>query len=104
MQTCLNCGRKVNSDRPVIAACRGGMLCKFGEGPDIPSPPAIRLPVPDCIHRGAQVDERKCKLCGERGVIRPVFACAVHGECTERAWAVGQKEAKCDICQDAKEI
>lgn len=42
-------------------------------------------PLPRCRHRGLDVVEMvRCESCGNRGVLVPVHACALHGRCTER--------------------
>lgn len=37
-----------------------------------------------CQHLGEVLDERECKLCGLKGKMYTVRACAIHGECSER--------------------
>ena len=69
--------------------------------PAMPPPQPVRLDPGPCIHRGPIVREERCRLCGDRERIEPVHACALHGTCSLRRYAVGQPEPVCLRCDDA---
>jgi len=54
-----------------------------------------------CRHRGAQIDEVVCQLCGRRGEPVAIYACALqHGECSLRRFKVGEQIHSCITCED----
>lgn len=72
-----------------------------------PSPPqtiadyeAVQTAHP-CAHKGDVLRQAECQLCGMRGQMFDVYACAVHGECSliKRA----HKLASCGSCMDHSE-
>lgn len=60
----------------------------------------LQQQVPPCIHRGAVIEaKRTCELCGARGELYDLYACAIHGQCS-----LGKRDAKlkaCFGCEDA---
>jgi hypothetical protein len=44
-----------------------------------------------CEHRGEQIATVICTRCGNRGKKKPVYACAVHGQCTHGLERRGQE-------------
>ena len=76
----------------------------FADGvAEVPQPiTAERWP---CVHRGAQIGERECQTCGNKGKIEPVYICTVHGRCMMRKWRVEGEQgiAICLAC-DARAI
>lgn len=68
---CVRCGRTVRNARlPLIARCNA---------------PGAATSLPDalaCLHRGKVSREIACAGCGGGEMRLPVYACAVHGECS----------------------
>lgn len=57
-----------------------------------------------CLHRGLELREVRCQLCGDRGKQVAVFACSLHGECTLRRYKVAkQPERCCNVCPDYRQ-
>lgn len=46
--------------------------------------------------------EVQCQLCGERDVLLPVHACAVHDQCVPRRYKAGTRDAlaSCRFCPE----
>lgn len=83
--------------------------CKCGHTSTVPGPPSLARrveypprPLPVCQYRGPQVRQVKCMVCGEqKGKMVPVFACDLHGECTERKTEVRRSAIQsCIACTD----
>lgn len=53
-----------------------------------------------CRHRGAAIAQRPADLCGLRGTLYDVHACAIHGECVTRRTCRKQPERFCLACDD----
>ena len=58
-----------------------------------------------CRSRGTEpIAEVECTLCGAQTVMLPVFACTLHGRCTERRYAMGtgdrERVSSCLTCDD----
>ena len=53
-----------------------------------------------CIHRGDAIEMRECQLCGSRGKLFDVHACAVHGECSVQTRERGLQA--CVACEDQR--
>jgi hypothetical protein len=53
-----------------------------------------------CTHRGAEIEQRPWLICSKKDRTIPVFACAVHGECTLTTRAINQTEKNCLKCED----
>lgn len=51
-----------------------------------------------CQHRGEEVRQVECKACPRETVLKPVYACALHGECT--LTRVNQDIKGCNKCPD----
>ena len=51
-----------------------------------------------CIHRGNVIDRRECQLCGARGKLFDVHACAVRGACSVQTRERGLQA--CVACED----
>lgn len=57
----------------------------------------------DCVHRGDQIGDVECRLCGERGKEIEVFSCDKHESCTLKKYKSGKsKHAVCFLCPDRK--
>lgn len=54
----------------------------------------------DCQHRGEQTREATADLCGYRKKQFPVFACAIHGECSLSRFCRKQTVKSCAVCED----
>lgn len=82
-------------------------IANIPPGPPIPERQAIVVG-PDnwkpgwrnCIHRGDKVREQEADLCGLRGQLYPVFACAIHGECADSRFCAKQPQKICWLCDD----
>lgn len=56
-----------------------------------------------CMHRGHSTGRQvACDECGARHTTNPVMACALHGECTERASVKESGVRSCKGCPDKK--
>ena len=55
-----------------------------------------------CIHRGAKLREQEADLCGFRGVMFSVNACAIHDECSLLRYCQKQTIKSCATCADRK--
>lgn len=53
-----------------------------------------------CIQRGRVIARREADLCGLRGQLYDVHACAIHGECVTRRTCQRQRERFCLNCGD----
>lgn len=84
---CCNCGRELRTRRPAelySATCRQAASI-----------------YDTCAHRGEALRDVTCTICGRRGELMTVFACAVHGECVLRRWKAGsQGVAVCLGCEE----
>lgn len=66
--------------------------------------PTIASGALSCVHRGEELREEKCELCSEKGTLRKVHACALHGKCAIRKWKSGSVAGVkfCNVCDDLK--
>lgn len=95
--TCTQCRRSHPTQRTDPAQIRRGGC------PGTPVEPAAkpeRIPILPCIHRGPELGQRACRLCGQRDDVHALYACAVHpsGQATTYPWRRGQKEGVCALC------
>lgn len=109
LHACDACGRQLAATKHPLARCfhfcraipasaRPPKFVRTGREPRERPLPAHLVA---CAHRGEKVREVPCLLCGERDQIVPVFACAVHGECTLRhSGRPRQKLANCLGCRE----
>lgn len=100
-KSCRVCGRPLTLKVPVPAE-RCIAPCRSRAGSAAPDAAQPALP---CVHRGAQLRVVACDVCGERGQLRPVFACALHGECVwRRYWrdSTEPHERECIRCPDLR--
>lgn len=65
-----------------------------------PPAPADAADHAACRHRGEKLRDEKCRLCSRRERIEPVFACAIHGQCTERRFKSGRGPVTCLGCEN----
>lgn len=105
-----------DGNHPPIYRCAGGMECctlrpsdqrtKGGPIADClccakrESLPVVELV--DCVHRGEKIRSQKADLCGLIGTEFDVFACAIHGECSERRMCKKQTVHPCSTCKEIK--
>lgn len=80
---CVTCGRIQKTD---YAACPQSTRATRRE---------------QCKHLGPQIAEAVCQSCGDN-VLRPIFACAVHGQAAFRK-KLGPSVAVCKTCRDYSE-
>lgn len=63
----------------------------------------LQRTVPVCIHRGEIIEsKRPCKLCGAKGELYDLYACALHGKCSLGKRASDLK--MCHGCPDATPV
>ncbi len=60
--------------------------------------------LPTCSHRGDVKRIETCELCGSIGKKVPVYACGIHGECTESRFKAGKSPHTCVGCADHSEV
>lgn len=93
---CRYCGRRLpaSAKLPIRVTC-----------PKAPAPTET-APADRCLHRGPVVREIGCPDCRGREIKLPVYACALHGECTSRDWSHKSEEFAplnaCERCADRK--
>ncbi|MBX3451032.1 MAG: glycosyltransferase family 2 protein [Planctomycetaceae bacterium] len=68
------------------------------DGPRMAAP--MNSPNASCRHRGPEIDRRTADLCGLRGQLYVVHACAIHGECVLHRTCRKQLERTCLNCGD----
>ena len=96
---CAACGRSHvrKSKSKVIRRCIGKGSPAFSRSRTSHANPEL-----PCVHRGEELRKEKCQVCGEKGMIRTVYACAKHGECAWRKWKSGTTPGVtfCNACDD----
>lgn len=95
---CRHCPNKLRTDvapERCIARCRR-------HDPQRPPPTwnANLATATDCRHRGEVLRLERNELCGCSGTGEPVYACALHGQCTLRRFKHNQAPAICLGCDD----
>lgn len=89
---------------PAPITIRGSTGFPKGNQPTAAAPDSVPgqqiQPGSDCPHRGQQTTREIPNTgCGCNGATLPVFACALHGECTPRKINAGQDVQACWDCQ-----
>lgn len=105
--------RECQTDPRFFDVFQNDLARRLDRGED-PQPPAVvdapkrnskpRMPAAlECVHRGDVLRKGKADLCGRKGEVFNVFACAVHGECAIGRYCKKQKEMACVTCGDRQE-
>lgn len=56
-----------------------------------------------CTHRGEELRQEKCNLCGSLDRFVPVHACKIHGECSVSRYNAKQAMPICTRCNERSE-
>lgn len=97
---CEACGACFPNDPPQLVRAKCGQSEVTGTGRSYPNQ---ELP---CIHRGEELRKEKCQVCGEKGMLRTVYACSIHGQCAWRKWKANSTPGVtfCNACDDLSTV
>ncbi len=111
---CLQSGVPPQTPNTVIASMAIGVASRTNDATFVretlqrfrPYLQTIPLPVTTCVLRGAEVREVPCKPCqadSQVAVMKAVYACPLHMECTLHNTGVHPRIHACATCADRKE-